>query len=228
MSARAVERSTANLPYMQPIEAVVREEILRALLTGLLLLLASVTAGHASDEMTFRLTRPRSCAGTCPVVVLAQGSITQDSFRSFGALARTLPSHVPVVLNSNGGSFLGGIMLDLALRQHASPVLVPRGAVCASACAYAFLGGVKRQAAEGSRIGVHRFYAVNRYTGERSMSYERSVTPQAMALLINYVKAMGASPNLVGLAARVNPPNIRFLNQKELRQYHVVTGERSR
>ncbi len=159
MSARAAEHSTANLPYMQPIEAVVREEILRALLTGLLLLLAFVAAGHASDGMTFRLTTPRSCAGTCPVVVLAQGSITQDSFRSFDALAQSLPSHVPVVLNSNGGSFLGGIMLGLVLRQHASPVLVPRGAVCASACAYAFLGGVKRQAAEGSRIGVHRFYA---------------------------------------------------------------------
>ncbi len=206
-----------------------RERILRALFTGLLLLLASTVMGHASDGMTFSVATPPSCTrGTCPALIVAQGEITQDSYRSFEAVARSLPPYVPVVLNSNGGSFLGGIMLGLTLRQHGSPVLVPRGAVCASACAYAFLGGVVRQAPEGSRIGVHRFIAVNRYTGQRSMSYERSVTPQAMALLTNYVKAMGASPNLVGLAARVNPPNIRFLNQKELHQYHVVTGERSR
>ncbi len=197
---------------------------MRALLTGLLLLLASITAGHASDEMTFHLVAPRSCGRACPMVVVAQGRITQDSFRSFEAVARALPPHVPVVLNSSGGSFLGGIMLGLTLRQHGSPVLVPRGAVCASACAYAFLGGVVRQAPNGARIGVHRFFAVNRYTGERSISYERSVTPQALALLTRYVQAMGASPSLVGLADRVEPSDIHFFNRRELQQYRIVTG----
>ena len=157
-------------------------------------------------------------------MVLAQGRITQDSFRSFDAVARALPPHVPVVLNSSGGSFLGGITLGLAVRQHGSPVLVPRGAICASACAYAFLGGVVRQAPNGARIGVHRFFAVNRYTGERSISYERSVTPQALALLTRYVQAMGASPSLVGLADRVEPSDIHFLNRRELQQYRIVTG----
>ena len=202
-----------------------RERILRALFTGLLLLLASTVMGHASDGMTFSVAAPPSCTrGTCPALIVAQGEITQDSYRSFEAVARSLPPYVPVVLNSNGGSFLGGIMLGLTLRQHGSPVLVPRGAVCASACAYAFLGGVVRQAPEGSRIGVHRFIAVNRYTGQRSMSYERSVTPQALALLTNYVQAMGASPSLVGLAARVEPSRIHFLNRRELQQYRIVTG----
>ena len=200
------------------------ERILRTLLTGLLLLLASIAAGHASDEMSFRLTTPQSCGRPCPVVILAQGRITQDSYRSFDAVVRTLPPHTPVVLNSNGGSFVGGILLGLALRQNGSAVLVPRGGVCASACVYAFLGGVVRHAPEGARIGVHRFFAVNRYTGQRSMAYERSVTPQAMALLTNYVQAMGASTGLVGLAARVEPSEIHFLNRRELQQYRIVTG----
>ncbi len=202
---------------------------MRVLLTSLFLVFASTATGLASDEMTFSVATPRSCGrSTCPTLIVAQGRIAQDSVRSFEALARTLPPRVPVVLNSNGGNFVGGILLGMAIRQHGSSVLVPRGAICASACAYAFLGGVVRQAAEGSRIGVHRFYAVNRYTGQRSMSYERSVTPRATALLTSYVQAMGVSPKLVGLAARVNPPDVRFLNQKELRQYHVVTSERSR
>ena len=199
---------------------------MRTLLTGLLLLLASIAAGQASDEMTFRLATPRSCGRACPVVVIAQGRITQDSYQSFEAVARGLPPHVPVVLNSNGGSFVGGILLGLALRQHGSAVLVPRGAVCASACAYAFLGGVVRRASEGSRIGVHRFFAVNRSTGQRSISYERAVTPQATALLTSYVRAMGASPSLVGLASRTEPSDIHFLNRRELQQYGFLTGGR--
>jgi hypothetical protein len=35
---------------------------------------------------------------------------------------------------------------------------------------------------------------------------------------------MGASPNLVGLATRVEPSDIHFLNRRELQQYGIVTG----
>jgi hypothetical protein len=201
------------------------ERSLRALFAGLILLLASTAMGRASDGMTFSVATPPSCPrSTCPALIIAQGEITQDSYRSFDAVVRTLPPHTPVVLNSNGGSFVGGILLGLALRQNGSAVLVPRGGVCASACVYAFLGGVVRHAPEGARIGVHRFFAVNRYTGQRSMAYERSVTSRATALLTNYVQAMGVSPSFVDLAARVEPSEIHFLNRRELQQYRIVTG----
>src|SRR5918911_5288350 len=108
-----------------------REEILRALLTGLALLLTSTAAGQAAGDMTFRLAKPRSCARICPVMVVAEGRITQDSYRSFDALARTLPRRVPVLLNSLGGDLIGGVRLGLTLRQHGAAAVVPRGAVCA-------------------------------------------------------------------------------------------------
>ena len=199
---------------------------MRALLTGLALLLTSTAAGQAAGDMTFRLAKPRSCVRICPVMVVAEGRITLDSYRSFDALARALPRRVPVLLNSLGGDLIGGVRLGLALRQHGAAVVVPRGAVCASACTYAFLGGVVRRAPSGARIGVHRFYATNRYTGERSLDYERAVTPQATAMLTSYVQSMGANPGLVGVAARVEPSAMHFLSSRELRQYRVVTGER--
>ena len=83
-----------------------------------------------------------------------------------------------------------------------------------------------RRASEGSRIGVHRFFAVNRTTGRRVLSFERSVGPEATALLTNYVRAMGARPELVGLAGRVDPSGMYFLDRNELRRYGVVTLER--
>ena len=196
---------------------------LRSLLACVaLVFLSSRVAVAQSDEMTFRLVAPQDCSGACPVYVLGSGRITLDSPARFQAFAASLPSQrLRVFLNSHGGSLVGGIRLGLALRQYGATVSVPRGAVCASACTYAFLGGVVRGVPQGARLGVHRFFARDAEQMQRPVP--AVLEQQATALLTHYVAAMGAHPALVGLAARVDHRTIHFLSPTELRRYGIVT-----
>ena len=201
---------------------------LRSLLACLaLVFLPSRVALAQSDEMTFRLVTPPNCGRACPVYVLGSGRITLDSPRQFQALAASLPSRrLPVYLTSQGGSLVGGIRLGLALREYGATVSVPSGAVCASACTYAFLGGVVRGVPQGARLGVHRFFARDADLAQRPVPPDLEL--QATALLTHYVAAMGAHPALVNLAARVDHRTIHFLSPTELRRYGVVTQGKPR
>ena len=212
-----------------------RSSIFSTLVLGLLLAPGSAAVAFSGGEMTFRPMVQAGCGRDCPVFLVAEGRITDNTFQHFRtALAATAGRRPVVVLNSPGGTLPGGILLGLAFREQGALVYVPRGAACESACAYAFLGGVARRVEDGARLGVHRFFAVSAVSGERSSSavaFERAVTPQANALLREYVSTMGASPRLLSLAAGAGPTTMRYLSPAELRQYRVVTraaGQRGR
>jgi hypothetical protein len=197
----------------------------RALLTCLaLLLLGSPVALAQSGEMTFRLVSPTNCTGRCPVSVLAEGRIAEDSYARLRALASRLPPGSSVYLSSPGGNLIGGILLGLALRDSRASVSVAKGSICASSCAYALLGGVERRVPAGARVGIHKFSIVQDAFSRRSFAYERAVGTAATALLRDYVASMGASPDLVALAVSVDPTTMRFLSAAELRRYRVITG----
>ena len=109
-----------------------------------------------------------------------------------------------------------------ALRERGAAVLVPKGGLCASACAYAFLGGVVRGAPAGARLGVHRFYLAEQ--APASVVLDKKMEADTTALLRRYVAAMGANPELIALAGSVAPSRMHFLTPAELRRYRVVTG----
>ena len=60
-----------------------------------------------------------------------------------------------VALDSLGGSLEAGIRIGEAIRAHALATRVPAGATCASACVYAFIGGIIRTVEKGGRVGIH-------------------------------------------------------------------------
>jgi hypothetical protein len=203
----------------------IEDSDVRALLTSaLLLLLASPAALAQPREMTFWVVSPANCNGRCLVSVFAKGQIAEDSYARFRALAPRLPPGSSVYLNSPGGSLVGGVLLGLALRDSRASVSVAKGSICASACAYALLGGVERRVPAGARVGIHKFYAVQGASGRRNLAYERAVGTVATALLRDYVASMGASPALVALAVSVDPTTLRFLSAAELRRYRVITS----
>jgi hypothetical protein len=156
--------------------------------------------------------------------VVAEGRIAEDSHARFRALASRLPPGSSIYLNSRGGSLLGGVLLGLELRDSRAAVSVANGSICASACAYALLGGVERRVSVGARVGIHKFYAVHDASGRRPWAYERSIEAETTGLLRDYVASMGASPDLVALAVSVDPTTMRFLSAAELRRYRVITG----
>ena len=57
--------------------------------------------------------------------------------------------------DSRGGNLEAGIAIGERIRDRQVATRITRGSVCASACVYAFLGGVVRMVDDGGRIGIH-------------------------------------------------------------------------
>lgn len=132
-----------------------------------------------------------------------------------------------VALNSPGGSMMEGIRLGEYFRQIGINTIVARypdrpegmsdfdysgtqsiaGARCSSACALAFLGGVERSIDEGGQIGFHQFYG----GGEGNSTAETMASTQSVsAIVANYLRTMGAAPELFELMS-ITPPEELFI-----------------
>jgi hypothetical protein len=154
--------------------------------------------------------------------------ITQDKY-----IPRTIRLHSP------GGLLIAGIQLGQKIRAHGfntevgSDLWDPKGepkdwrvsarrpGVCASACAYAFLGGVERTLEENARLGVHRFYSqqsVDQPTARQFTGDDLDGTQRLMAGLMLYVMQMGVDPRLVALAAVAGSDDMRWLTLAEARE----------
>ena len=90
-------------------------------------------------------------------IVLAWGGIGQgDAARFNAALAAATPIE-EVQFFSQGGLLDEGLRMGTIMRERGLAARVPRGARCASACNFAFMGGVLRRVDEGASFDVHMF-----------------------------------------------------------------------
>jgi len=156
----------------------------------------------------------------CPAVgcLLAQGMITTDTPAAFSRALRErrLRPGALVVLDSPGGATMAGMKLGLLIRRAQLATHV-QSADCASACAYAYLGGVIRTVGRRARLGVHQFRATDE-TGELSIGRAQEIA----ATLTTYLDAMGARAGLLAIALSTPPERIRWLNPGELEGFGVV------
>jgi hypothetical protein len=132
-----------------------------------------------------------------------------------------------VSLNSKGGSLAGGIRLGRAIRSAGMNTVI--GSVCHSACAYAFLGGVHRQASDGE-YGVHQFYTdalIKDPNGKVFSPTDFSNQQTLTGLLMSYVIEMGVSADLVAEANKALPSQMNMLSKKQLEQFRVVFDPKS-
>lgn len=175
----------------------------------------------------------------CAPRILANGFIERDSskqFLAFLAAARrsdqTLPPKPAVCFNSPGGDLQGGLALGRAIRQQGlDTCLAPtysrvipatggdeetflRNVVCASACAFAMLGGQNRLIEPHSRYGVHQFSGARGNIGDSS-------TQVAVVVLAAYLEEMAIGRALLDMASLVPPQKIRWLTPDELRTFGV-------
>src|SRR5260370_28074085 len=59
---------------------------------------------------------------------------------------------------SHGGSLVTGLRIGEAIRRKGFSTIVPDGRRCASACAFAWLGGIERSIGTDARLGFHAAY----------------------------------------------------------------------
>jgi hypothetical protein len=214
---------------------------------------ASTPAKPAQDgdaPMRFELVRegpPATCGKNCRTWVAASGRITPDTARDFQTFAkgRDLRGAV-VVLDSNGGTVTSGLDLGRAFRRldmtttvgkttilstdgEPRATLAPRG-TCASMCAFALFGGVRRHVPADARVMVHQIWpsskredaAAQSYVAENLVSLQRS-----LGALARYTVEMGVDIEVFDLAMRIPPwERMRSLSADEMRRMRVATVDK--
>jgi hypothetical protein len=183
--------------------------------------------------------------------IVAEGQITSDTperFKDF--LDKSNMKGVGTLsFHSNGGNLLAGIKLGEMIRQAGYDTMLGktvgnarRGAdgsiviestgstpgVCASACAYAFLGGKKRHVPSGSKIGVHQHSdpaSVSDPLAKSANALDRSVDQVLTGLVLEYVLRMGASPRVASIAQMTPPWKVYWLSSEEFQELEVDNFE---
>jgi Flp pilus assembly protein TadD len=95
------------------------------------------------------------------------------------------------------------------------------GAMCNSACVYAFIGAVVRQIPDGAILGVHSPLAPA--TEPKSRRVADAIEQQAHAKRRQYAKEMGVDPELVELADKTPYIGIHVLNRDEIAHLQIET-----
>jgi hypothetical protein len=89
-----------------------------------------------------------------PSVVILEGPLVEDDEDRF-ATETTFLASAFVAFSSDGGSLATGLRIGEAIRRKGFSTVVPDGRRCASACAFAWLGGIERFLGTDARIGFH-------------------------------------------------------------------------
>lgn len=147
--------------------------------------------------------------------VYAVGDVEQEDAERLRVFARENGiDWARVHFDSPGGSVLGGLELGEAIRAlkfdtavgSASQSTGEQGtAICASAAAYAFAGGINRffEGDEGL-LGIHRFYS------DQALSPDTSQIISGM--IVSYLRRMGIDPTLFSLACEADANGMFWLS----------------
>jgi hypothetical protein len=200
---------------------------------------------HPTDTMVFTVA---GNGGNCNVCswIAAEGPITTTTPQDFEAfLGREFyqfqSAGETIRLNSNGGNLIAGLVLGEAIRAHkmnteigrtvSEPIApkyqAPESGDCYSACAYAFLGGVKRSARAGE-LGFHQFYTrttVTEAIKQGDLDKTMASAQQIMGLLVIYLKEMSIDPELLSLASSTDASTI-FKPDTDIMDKMGITNER--
>jgi hypothetical protein len=179
--------------------------------------------------------------------IRAEGKIdgeATDRLRRFLAQARARGVSFKgrtVFLQSPGGALTEGVELGRLIRQEglntavgapcsgrACIYLRQQLGICASACTFAFLGGVKRSTSPGDVFAMHRFYAASGAPASSDIAVSQLITVE----LYRYVKEMGVDPGFVELMVRAgnekfsqlrDPVKLYYPSPNEMAKLHIVT-----
>lgn len=158
----------------------------------------------------------------------ATGVITKDTPGEFAKFLQTYDAKLSrdIFLHSSGGDLMAGLELGRMIREAGMNTFIGRSitleglmnvysykkSLCASACAYAFLGGVTRSYGEDDLYGIHRF---GRSAGTISGDDAQIIS----SIVAKYIEGMGVDLSVFILASTSS-------FEKEIFQIPVDLGKR--
>jgi hypothetical protein len=113
-----------------------------------------------------------------------------------------------VFLNSPGGSLAEAAVIS-SLGASGIPIVVPKNALCASACFLIFASAANKFASPAARIGVHS--VVDGVTGQETDGAKAVTTELARAC-----SERGVPPSIIGRMVTTPPGQVAWLTEAEL------------
>jgi hypothetical protein len=170
------------------------------------------------------------------VAIAASGTITSDTPGAFTKFLAANPANpgTTVYFNSPGGDLGSGVALGQAIRKAGldtavgTPVtgsVVAKPGLCASACTFAFLGGIQRTVDPKSAFGVHRFELTSDVKNVEKKSQKIA------GLLVDYIGTMGVSQEMYaystidGNDAKDPQKQVLWLDSKTMAQLKITTTD---
>jgi hypothetical protein len=161
----------------------------------------ALTAASVAHGATITVTAS-SGDGQPPLVTIDGDlkSIDGDEFRS----KTSFLSKAVISFRSDGGSVVAGIQIGESIRLKGFTTVVSGNARCASACALAWLGGVRRFMSTESRIGFHAAY-----------NKDGQETGVGNALIGAYLNKIGLPYSAVVYITQAAPDSMTWLSVAE-------------
>jgi membrane-bound ClpP family serine protease len=182
-------------------------------------------AGHAQSN-----------AGSSTITLRISGSITAELIGQVRAtIAKVsgdpIPAGLIVLLNSPGGDGLAAVEIGRLLRQARAHIFVTDK--CASACVFIFMGGVVRQAPNGS-LGIHqaRITRIDPKTQKRiNVDHQRDLKAKSRLQesdqqIRAYVQEMGILAQFSAAMNEIPADQMRWLSQAEGKNLGVIGFDR--
>lgn len=201
-----------------------------AVLSGLLTVGISKSYASASDSMEFRIEEdtPRNRMMRFTINggrydIYASGLIDSEApirFRKF--VKDNGIEQARVLFDSGGGSLIGGLKLGEAIRELGFETEVrsidyeyDKGpiATCASACSYAFAGGISRFFDDQyGRLGLHQFY------DDKNNVADVGQTQMISGMLVSYLDRMGINSRAFAIASMTDKSAMTWLTRADAEQ----------
>jgi hypothetical protein len=173
---------------------------MRRLIVGVLSFLTIWTTAATSNAAEISLDRERG-------IVYINGEFTLDDIERFRAIAVTMPNDGMVALAGPGGVALTGLRIGEMIRAKRFTTIVAHDTYCASACAVAWLGGVRRAISIHGSIGFHGVFDAK----------TRQQSVLGNALVASYLTRLGFSDQAVIYIISPGADEANWLNAADAR-----------
>lgn len=208
-----------------------------------LCIVALTSSSAYAEVMRFELGGSENRCDDCGWIQ-ATGEITTSTPADFEKFIHQFKDYPKTLrVNSSGGKVRAAIGLGRILRAKGFATEVgsdlpvaARGpsplrtsertkGICVSACAYAFLGGIRRSVDGEAQLGVHRFISQRARVQPNAPQFTKEDLDSLERLsddLLLYVMEMGVNPLLIALAGQAGAGDIRWINEAEARALRII------
>jgi hypothetical protein len=169
---------------------------------------AALLAGSVANAADMRHTKTAEGTG----VIVVTGDFEKGDAERFAAIAGKYRT-ATVIFASKGGSLSAGLEMGETIHARKFDTNVASGAMCASACALAWLGGEKRLMSTSARIGFHASFVI-----EDGAPRETAV---GNALVGAYITRLGLPIDMVVHATKASPRDIAWFSPDDAKRIGV-------